>query len=150
MQFGQRTTTVTGSHVRDELPDGRAANVLGRAALGDAECLIPLVETALLAVRASGLDPESSPSLGGGNMPSHERARRLQGEPGVPEGHCGADAVEADVRRTEVGPASDRSSVTKRDTSLAFVKKSRVAERSPALLAAVTPRRRRVILFDQI
>ncbi|WP_159031010.1 hypothetical protein [Streptomyces sp. 769] len=37
VQFRQGTAAVTGDHIRDRIADDGAADVLGRAALGDAQ-----------------------------------------------------------------------------------------------------------------
>jgi hypothetical protein len=63
MQCWQRTAAVAGGHIRDQFPDGGAADVLGRAAFGDAQRLVPVGEAALLVVGAGGLDPQGGAAL---------------------------------------------------------------------------------------
>ncbi len=85
VELGQRPATVPGCHVGDQFAYGRAADVLCRAALGDAQGLVAVGESALLTVGAGGLHPERGPSLGDGNVPPHEGTSGLEGDSGIAE-----------------------------------------------------------------
>ena len=83
VRLGQCPAAVAGCHVGDQFAYGRAADVLGRTAFGDAQGLVAVGESALLTVGAGGLHPECGPALGDGNVAPYEGPRGCRRDAGV-------------------------------------------------------------------